>query len=65
MILYDHFHIYIVYVYGLYMYSVYDTTWCTTLRQPWHKPHSAFLNMFVALWRPILFLISSLSKCGF
>ena len=31
------------------------TTRCTTLRQPWHKQHSAFLKMFVSLWRHIDF----------
>ena len=39
----------------MYMNPQNPTTWCTTLTQPWHKLHSAFLKMFMALWRRIDF----------
>ena len=55
-----HIQIHLDFIFHILVYSFnYQTTWCTTLRQPWYKLHSQFSKKCLALWRRIDFDIST------
>ena len=55
-----HIQIHLDFIFHILVYSFnYQTTWCTTLRQPWYKLHSQFSKKCLALWRRSDFNIST------